>query len=108
MPYQEAVMQQHGFIHAGILATILDNACGYAAFTVMPASAAILSIDFNINLLALARGDHFRFVGHVMRSGRTITVCRAEAIADENDTSIVVAIMIGTLMTVFGRTGIVH
>ena len=70
--------QQHGFIHAGMLAAALDSACGYAAFSLMPLDAAVLTIEFKINLLAPAQGDYLEAVGTVVRSGRTLTICQLE------------------------------
>jgi len=61
MPYEPAYTQQHGFMHAGIIATALDTACGYAAFSLMPAAAAVLTVEFKTNLLAPAKGDRFLF-----------------------------------------------
>lgn len=107
-PYQEAFTQQHGFIHAGILATALDTACGYAAFSLMSPEAAVLSVEFKINLLAPAKGDHFRVIGRVVKPGRTITVCQAEAFGCSGDQSKLVASMTGTMMAVVERDGIIH
>jgi uncharacterized protein (TIGR00369 family) len=73
--------QQHGFLHAGMVATALDSACGYAGFTLMPPDAAVLTIEFKINLLAPARGERFRMEGRVLKPGRTITVCEGRAYA---------------------------
>src|SRR3954463_15684971 len=83
MPYSLAYTQQHGFIHAGIITTALDTACGYAAFSLMPEDAAVLTIEFKTNLIAPARGDYFRFRARVLKPGRTITVCEAQAFAAE-------------------------
>ncbi len=77
MAHRASLTQQHGFIHAGMLSAALDSACGYAAFTLMPADAAVLTIEFKINLLAPARGPHFRFEGRVTKAGRTISVVEA-------------------------------
>jgi len=107
-PYQEELTQQHGFIHAGILATALDSACGYAAFSLMPPQAAVLTIEFKTNLLAPAQGDFFRVVGRVVKPGRTITVCQAEAFACRQSQSKLVASMTGTLMALFDREDIQH
>jgi uncharacterized protein (TIGR00369 family) len=107
-PYREELTQQHGFIHAGILATALDSACGYAAFSLMPPQAAVLTIEFKTNLLAPGQGDHFRVVGRVVKPGRTITVCQAEAFACRQGESRLVASMTATLMAVVGREGIRH
>lgn len=62
LPYRADLTQQHGFIHAGIVGTILDSACGYAAYTLMPTDAAVLSVEFKINLLAPAKGEKLKLV----------------------------------------------
>lgn len=99
--------QQHGFLHAGIVATALDSACGYAAFSLMPADAAVLTIEFKVNLLAPARGPLFRFEATVTKAGRTVSVADARAlqIAEDGSESLV-ATMTATLMAVRGRSGI--
>jgi len=84
MPYEAAFTQQHGFIHAGIMATVLDSACGYAAFSLMPTDAAVLTVEFKTNLLAPAKGERFLFRAHVVKPGRTLTVCDGQAFALEN------------------------
>ena len=108
MPHHASLTQQHGFVHAGMLATALDSACGYAAFTLMPAEAAVLTIEFKINLLAPARGPLFRFEGLVLKPGRTITVVegRATEHAADGSESKLVASMTATIMTVLGREGL--
>ena len=103
MPYGVAYTQQHGFMHAGIVATVLDNACGYAAFSLMPDDAAILTVEFKTNLLAPARGERFLFRGKVVKPGRTITVCEAQAFAVGGGEEKLVATMTGTLMALFER-----
>jgi uncharacterized protein (TIGR00369 family) len=108
MPYAAAYAQQHGFIHAGIITTALDSACGYAAFSLMPADAAVLTVEFKTNLIAPARGDHFLFRARVVKPGRTITVCEAQAFAVEAGKEKLVATMTGTLMALFGREDIAH
>src|SRR6185436_10572947 len=77
LPSRADLTQQHGFLHAGIIATILDSACGYAAFSLMSAGSGVLSVEFKINLLAPAEGDLLVARAHVLRAGRTITVCQA-------------------------------
>jgi len=99
-PYRAELAQQHGFLHAGILATMLDSACGYAAFSLMPADAAVLSVEFKVNLLAPAAGERFAARARVIRSGRTITVCEADAWAIRNGEEKRVATMLGTMMCV--------
>jgi uncharacterized protein (TIGR00369 family) len=108
MPYAAAYSQQHGFIHAGILTTALDSACGYAAFSLMPDDAAVLTVEFKTNLVAPARGDYFLFRAHVVKPGRTITVCDAQAFAAEDGKEKLVATMTGTLMALFDREDIAH
>jgi uncharacterized protein (TIGR00369 family) len=80
LPFRSDLTQQHGFLHAGIVTTILDSACGYAAFSLMPADAAVLSIEFKTNLLAPARGELLVARARVVRAGRTITVCQADGV----------------------------
>jgi uncharacterized protein (TIGR00369 family) len=108
MPYAPDYTQQHGFIHAGIVTTALDTACGYAAFSLMPDNAAVLTVEFKTNLLAPARGEYFLFGAHVVKPGRTITVCDAQAFAIEDGKEKLVASMTGTLMALFDRDGIAH
>jgi uncharacterized protein (TIGR00369 family) len=108
MPYAAAYTQQHGFIHAGIITTALDSACGYAAFSLMPDDAAVLTIEFKTSLIAPARGDYFLFRGRVVKPGRTITVCDAQAFAVESGQEKLVATMTGTLMALVGREDIAH
>jgi uncharacterized protein (TIGR00369 family) len=107
MPYGAAFTQQHGFIHAGIMATVLDSACGYAAFSLMPADAAVLTVEFKTNLLAPAKGERFLFRAHVVKPGRTLTVSDGRAFAiDSGGEERLVASMNGTLMAVYDRPNI--
>lgn len=108
MPHRPELAQQHGFVHAGIVATALDSACGYAAFSLMPADAAVLTIEFKVNLLAPARGPWFRFEGLVVKAGRTISVVEGKAWQHEaGGTEALCATMTATVMTVQGR-GLTH
>ena len=106
LPFREDLTQQHGFLHAGIVTTILDSACGCAAFSLMPAEAAVLSIEFKTNLLAPARGELLVARARVIRAGRTITVCQADALMMDGGREVHVATMTGTMMTVLGRGGV--
>lgn len=106
VPVREDLTQQHGFLHAGILATALDSACGYAAFTLMPADAAVLSVEFKINMLAPAKGERVVARARVKKAGRTISVCDADAFAIEGGAEKLVASMTGTMMCVRGRDGV--
>jgi uncharacterized protein (TIGR00369 family) len=103
IPYQLELTQQDGFIHAGISSTIMDSVCGYAAFTLMPAEARVLTIEFKINLLAPAAGDHFRAVGQVRKPGRSLFVAEAELFARSDATDKLIATMSGTLMAVLAQ-----
>lgn len=107
MPYAPALTQQHGFLHAGIISAALDSACGYAAFSLMPENAGVLTIEFKVNLLAPGRGERFLFRGSVTKPGRTIIVAdgQAYAIAADGEAKLI-ATMTGTMMTVTGREGI--
>jgi uncharacterized protein (TIGR00369 family) len=78
LPYRPEVTQQHGYFHAGATSTIADSAGGYAALTLMPPGAEVLTVEYKINLTAPAQGDHLDAVGTVLKSGRTLTVCRLE------------------------------
>jgi uncharacterized protein (TIGR00369 family) len=108
MPHRPELTQQHGFVHAGIVSTALDSACGYAAFSLMPADAAVLTIEFKVNLLAPARGPWFRFEGLVVKAGRTISVVEGRAWQHEAGApESLCATMTATVMTVQGR-GLTH
>src|SRR5687768_17481908 len=91
---RDDLSQQDGFVHAGIVATILDSACGYAAYTLMPAGSRVLSIEFKVNLLAPAKGDVIKARAEVKRPGRTLTVCSADAFADGRICATMLATMI--------------
>src|ERR1700722_1981589 len=106
MPYGVAFTQQHGFIHAGVMATVLDSACGYAAYSLMPADAAVLTVEFKINLLAPAKGERFLFRAQVVKPGRTLTVSDGRAFAVDGGSEKLVATMNGTLMAVYDRPNI--
>ena len=106
LPFHQALTQQHGFLHAGVLAALADNACGFAALSLMPPGAAVMSVEFKINLMAPAAGSIFTAAGRVIRAGRTLTVCSAEVIATNGDQQKVVAVMQATMMSVQGRSGL--
>ncbi|MBU2532254.1 MAG: PaaI family thioesterase [Alphaproteobacteria bacterium] len=107
MPFSAALTQQHGFLHAGIISAALDSACGYAAFSLMPADAAVLTIEFKVNLLAPGKGERFLFRGSVTKPGRTIIVADGQAYAfSRSGEAKLVATMTGTMMVVQGREGI--
>jgi uncharacterized protein (TIGR00369 family) len=103
MAWAAGLSQQHGFLHAGMVATALDSACGYAGFTLMPADAGVLTIEYKINLLAPAKGQRFRMVGQVVKPGRTVTVTEGRAYAIDDGREKLIATMGATLMTITGR-----
>ena len=102
-PYQLCLTQQNGYIHAGIITTILDSACGFAAFTMMPLNRSVLSIEFKVNLLSPAVGESFIGIGKVIKAGRTITVCSGELPSMESGNKKLVAIMQASMITVEKR-----
>jgi uncharacterized protein (TIGR00369 family) len=105
--FRPDLTQQHGFLHAGVVTSALDSACGYAAFSLMPDGVGVLTVGFKTNLLAPARGEELIARGRVVRVGRTITVCQADAsmISDGVETS--VATMLATIMMVRDRPDVV-
>lgn len=108
MRHRDDLTQQHGFLHAGVVSTALDSACGYAAFSLMPPEAAVLTIEFKVNLLAPARGPGFRVEAEVTKAGRTISVVDGRALESGPDRERLVATMTATIMTVLGRDGVRH
>ncbi len=103
LPYRADLCQQHGFFHAGVTATIADSAGGYAAYTLFPADASVLTTEFKINLLAPAAGEHLRAVGRVVKPGRTLTICDVEVFAVQDGQEKICAKLLGTLMTLHGK-----
>lgn len=99
MPYDMRFSQQNGFLHGGIVSAGLDTACGLASYTLMPATADILTVEFKINLLAPARGQTFRFVGKVVKPGRKLVVSEGHAYASDDEREKLIATMSATMMT---------
>ena len=108
LPWAKGLTQQHGFLHGGIIATALDSACGYAAFSLMPADAAVLTVEYKINMLAPGKGERFRMEGVVAKPGRTITVVDGKAWAIDAGRERLIGTMSCTLMAVHGREGLHH
>ena len=100
LPFALRLTQQDEFLHSGVSSTIMDSACGYAAFGLMPAGARVLTIEFKINLLAPAAGDRFRAIGKVRKPGRSVFVAEGELFAERDGGSKLVATMVATLMAV--------
>ena len=103
IPYNVDFTQQHGYVHAGIVTTIADTACGYAAYSLMPEDADVLSVEYKINLLAPALGDKLVARAAVQRAGRTLTVCAADVFALRDGEEKIVATMLATIMAIRGR-----
>lgn len=103
LPMREALAQQHGSMHAGALASVLDSAAGYAAYSLMPADSGVVSVEFKINLLEPAVGDRIEARGRVVRAGRTLSACTAEAWAQSAEGEKLVATLQGTMMCLQGR-----
>ena len=103
LPYSDAVSQQHGFFHGGVIGTIADSAGGYAAFGLMDAEDGILTVEYKLNLMAPADGDLLVARGQVVRAGRTLTVARAEVGVVKNGVEVACAAMQQTLMRILGR-----
>jgi uncharacterized protein (TIGR00369 family) len=101
-----AVSQQHGFVHAGAVAAIADSAAGYAALTLMPPGAGVLTAEYKINLLAPASGERLVARGRVVKAGRTLTLAQAEVFAVTSGQEKLVALLTATLMAVEGREGV--
>jgi len=106
LPFSAVLTQQHGFVHAGIVATIVDTACGYAALTMMPADAAVLTTEFKLHLLSPAKGDRFIASGRVVRPGRKLMVCIGEVFAEDGNSRKQIALMTASMMVVETTTGL--
>ncbi len=102
LPFRDDLSQQHGFLHAGVVAAIVDSACGYAALTLMPPDAAVLTSEYKINLLSPAAGDIIAR-GRVLKAGRMLIVTRGDAFALKDGEQKLVATMLATMMTVRER-----
>jgi len=107
LPFREDLTQQHGFLHAGIVSTIADSACGYAAYSLMPADAAVLTVEYKVNFLSPAQGDRTIARARVTKPGRTVTVCTCDVFAVMNSKERIVATMLGTIMAVRERESLV-
>jgi uncharacterized protein (TIGR00369 family) len=103
LPYRRDLCQQHGFLHAGITTTIADSAAGYAAFSLMPPGASVLTVEFKVNLMAPAAGERFFGRGTVIKPGRTLTVVEAEVVAVEKGGEKSIAQMPATRMCLEGK-----
>lgn len=99
-PFDERFTQQDGFLHAGIVTTLMDSACGFAAYTLMPADSRVLSVEFKVNFLNPAQGERFRAEGHVIKPGKTLTVCEGKLFALSEAGEKLLAIMQATMICI--------
>lgn len=106
LPFRADLTQQHGFLHAGVTTTIADSACGYAALSLMPPGAAVLTVEFKVNLMAPAAGQVFVARGRVLKAGRTLTTCAGDVFALDGGEEKHVLAMLGTIMTLQNRSGL--
>ncbi|HEY7459914.1 MAG TPA: PaaI family thioesterase [Xanthobacteraceae bacterium] len=104
LPYRRDLCQQHGFLHAGITTMIADSAAGYAAFSLMPPGASVLTVEFKVNLMAPASGERFLARGTVIKPGRTLMVVEAEVIGEDAGKRKSVAHMLATMMCLEGKS----
>ncbi len=103
LPRRAELTQQHGFIHGGAVGAIVDSAMGYAGYTLAPAGASVLTVEYKLNLVAPADGERLIARGHVVRAGRTLTVCRGEVFALRDGAETLCAAAMQTLMILEGR-----
>jgi uncharacterized protein (TIGR00369 family) len=99
-PFDKRFTQQDGFLHAGIITTLMDSACGYAAYTLMPTDSRVLSVEFKVNFLSPAIGEQFKAEGRVVKSGKAISVCEGKLFAIQNGQEKLVAIMQATMICI--------
>jgi len=107
LPYSQAVSQQHGFFHGGVVGTIADSAGGYAAYSLMGPEDGILTVEYKLNLMAPADGEELIARGYVVRPGRTLTVSRAEVVVVKDGKPVPCAALQQTLMRIAGRADVV-
>lgn len=98
LPYRADLAQQHGYLHAGIVTTIADSACGYAAYSLMPSNSEVLSVEFKVNLLRPAKGETFLAAAEVVKSGKTLTVVRADVFGIDEGRRELIATMLATMI----------
>jgi uncharacterized protein (TIGR00369 family) len=106
LPFRPELSQQHGFFHAGVVSTIADTAGGFAAFTLFPEGSSVLTVEFKINLLAPADGEHLRATGKIIKHGKTLTVCEIQAHVTKAGREKLCAHGMSTLICLRDRPGI--
>lgn len=103
LPVRPELTQQHGYVHAGMVSTIIDTAGGYAGYSLFPSNASVLTVEFKVNLLAPAAGERLIAEGFVIKAGRTLTITRGEVHAEKDGRRTLIAIMQQTLMVMHGK-----
>jgi len=98
LSFREDLTQQHGYLHAGIVTAVVDSACGFAAYSLMPSGSGVLTVEYKVNFTSPARGAKFLATGRVIKPGRTLTVCAGEVVAIEDKESRLIALMQATMM----------
>jgi uncharacterized protein (TIGR00369 family) len=101
--FRREVTQQHNYFHAGVSGAIADSACGYAAYTLMPADSSVLTVEYKINLLAPADGEKLMARARVLRSGKTLKICAADVYVQKKGAEIHCATMLATIMCLPGK-----
>jgi uncharacterized protein (TIGR00369 family) len=104
VPFSKEVTQQHNYFHAGVSGAIADSACGYAAYTLMPADSSVLTVEYKMNLLAPADGERLMARARVLRSGKTLKICAADVYVEKNGAEIHCATMLATIMCLPGKS----
>ena len=104
VPHWDGIEQQHGFVHGGVVGMIADSAAGYAAMSMVPASASVLTVEYKMNLVAPADGEKLIARGQVVRPGRTLIVTKAEVFALKDGKETLCALMQQTIMVMHGKT----
>lgn len=103
LPHWTGIEQQHGFVHGGVVGMIADSATGYAAMTLAPASASVLTVEYKMNLVAPADGEKLIARGQVVRPGRTLIVTQSEVFAIQDSRETLCALMQQTIMVMHGK-----
>lgn len=104
VPFRIEVTQQHNYFHAGVSGAIADSACGYAAYTLMPADSSVLTVEYKLNLLAPADGEKLKARARVLRSGKTLKICAADVYVEKNGAETHCATMLATIMCLPGKS----
>jgi uncharacterized protein (TIGR00369 family) len=104
VPFRKELTQQHGYFHAGVTAAIADSACGYSAYTLMPAECSVLTVEYKINLVAPADGELLIARARVVRSGKTLKICSADVFAVKGGSETLCATSLSTIMAMYGKS----